>query len=119
MRFASHRDVARAFERGVRRAGLPIAYSAGFTPHPKIVRLLEQRAHKPARSRRGNARGNRGMGLFAREAEFFASTRGIRMAALGRFGFACQRTNVLRQFAKHVLDQGETAAELLRYSIDD
>ncbi|MGH3236465.1 MAG: TIGR03936 family radical SAM-associated protein [Streptosporangiaceae bacterium] len=36
MRFASHRDVARAFERGVRRAGLPIAYSAGFTPHPKI-----------------------------------------------------------------------------------
>jgi len=36
MRFASHRDVARAFERGVRRAGLPIAYSAGYTPHPKI-----------------------------------------------------------------------------------
>src|SRR5580765_5837425 len=36
MRFSSHRDVARAFERGVRTAGLPIAYSAGFTPHPKI-----------------------------------------------------------------------------------
>lgn len=36
MRFASHLDVARAFERGVRRAGLPIAYSTGFTPHPKI-----------------------------------------------------------------------------------
>ncbi len=36
MRFASHRDVARAFERGVRKAGLPIAYSSGFTPHPKI-----------------------------------------------------------------------------------
>src|ERR1022692_2386513 len=36
MRFASHRDVARAFERGGRRAGLPIAYSAGFSPHPKI-----------------------------------------------------------------------------------
>ncbi|MBO0806350.1 MAG: DUF2344 domain-containing protein [Nocardiopsaceae bacterium] len=36
MRFASHRDVTRAFERGVRRAGLPIAHSAGFTPHPKI-----------------------------------------------------------------------------------
>lgn len=36
MRFASHRDVARAFERGVFRAGLPIAYSAGFSPHPKI-----------------------------------------------------------------------------------
>jgi radical SAM-linked protein len=36
MRFASHRDIARAVERGVRLAGLPIAYSAGFSPHPKI-----------------------------------------------------------------------------------
>jgi radical SAM-linked protein len=36
MRFASHRDVARVFERAVRRAGLPIAYSAGFSPHPRL-----------------------------------------------------------------------------------
>jgi radical SAM-linked protein len=36
MRFASSRDIARAVERGVRKAGLPIAYSAGFSPHPKI-----------------------------------------------------------------------------------
>lgn len=36
MRFASHRDVARAMERGVRIAGVPVAYSAGFSPHPKI-----------------------------------------------------------------------------------
>jgi radical SAM-linked protein len=36
LRFASHRDIARAVERAVRRAGLPIAYSAGFSPHPKI-----------------------------------------------------------------------------------
>lgn len=36
MRFTSHRDFARAFERAVRRAGLPVAYSQGFTPHPKI-----------------------------------------------------------------------------------
>src|ERR1700759_694364 len=36
MRFASQLDVARSFERGVRRAGLPIASSSGFTPHPKI-----------------------------------------------------------------------------------
>src|ERR1700759_4857460 len=36
MRFASHLDVARAFEGGVRRADLPIAYSTGFSPHPKI-----------------------------------------------------------------------------------
>src|ERR1700752_3459445 len=36
VRFASHRDIARAVERGVRKAGLPVAYSAGFSPHPKI-----------------------------------------------------------------------------------
>jgi radical SAM-linked protein len=36
MRFTSHRDFARAFERAVERANVPIAYSSGFTPHPKI-----------------------------------------------------------------------------------
>ncbi len=36
MRFTSHRDFARAFERAVHRAAVPIAYSQGFTPHPKI-----------------------------------------------------------------------------------
>ena len=36
LRFTSHRDFARAFERAIRRAGVPIAYSQGFTPHPKI-----------------------------------------------------------------------------------
>ncbi|MDQ3826086.1 MAG: TIGR03936 family radical SAM-associated protein [Actinomycetota bacterium] len=36
LRFASHRDVARAFERALRRAGLPIAYSQGYSPHPKL-----------------------------------------------------------------------------------
>jgi radical SAM-linked protein len=36
MRFASYRDIARAVERGVRRANLPVAHSAGFSPHPKI-----------------------------------------------------------------------------------
>src|SRR5215468_9831477 len=36
LRFTSHRDFARAFERAVRRAGVPVAYSQGFSPHPKI-----------------------------------------------------------------------------------
>lgn len=36
LRFTSHRDVARAFERALRRAGVPMAYSQGFTPHPKV-----------------------------------------------------------------------------------
>jgi radical SAM-linked protein len=36
LRFTSHRDFARAFERALRRADIPMAYSAGFTPHPKI-----------------------------------------------------------------------------------
>lgn len=36
LRFTSHRDVARTFERALRRAGLPMAYSQGYNPHPKI-----------------------------------------------------------------------------------
>lgn len=36
LRFASHRDFQRAFERAVRRAGVPVAFSAGFSPHPRI-----------------------------------------------------------------------------------
>lgn len=36
LRFASHRDFQRALERAVRRARIPIAFSAGFSPHPKI-----------------------------------------------------------------------------------
>ena len=36
LRFTSHRDVARAFERALRRAGLPMAYSQGYSPHPKV-----------------------------------------------------------------------------------
>lgn len=36
LRFTSHRDISRAVERAVRRAGIPVAYSAGFSPHPKI-----------------------------------------------------------------------------------
>src|SRR5213079_1779250 len=36
LRFSSHRDFARAFERSLRRAEIPMAYSAGFHPHPKI-----------------------------------------------------------------------------------
>src|SRR5579884_3794023 len=36
MRFTSHRDFARAFERALRRARVPMAYSSGFSPHPKI-----------------------------------------------------------------------------------
>jgi radical SAM-linked protein len=36
LRFTSHRDFCRAFERAVRRARLPIGFSSGYSPHPKI-----------------------------------------------------------------------------------
>jgi radical SAM-linked protein len=36
LRFLSHRDVARSFERAVRRAGVPVAHSHGFSPHPRL-----------------------------------------------------------------------------------
>ena len=35
-RFTSHRDFGRAFERALRRAQIPMAYSSGFSPHPRI-----------------------------------------------------------------------------------
>lgn len=36
LRFTSHRDFSRAFERAVFRAAIPMAYSSGFNPHPRI-----------------------------------------------------------------------------------
>ena len=36
VRFTSHRDVARMWERAVRRAGLPVSYSEGFSPRAKL-----------------------------------------------------------------------------------
>ncbi|WP_370892502.1 TIGR03936 family radical SAM-associated protein [Janibacter sp. GXQ6167] len=36
LRFSSTRDFSRALERALRRADIPMAYSAGFHPHPKI-----------------------------------------------------------------------------------
>lgn len=36
LKFLSHLDLMRLWERALRRAGLPPAYSEGFSPHPKI-----------------------------------------------------------------------------------
>ena len=36
LRFTSHRDFSRAFERALVRAEVPMAYSSGFHPHPRI-----------------------------------------------------------------------------------
>jgi radical SAM-linked protein len=36
LRFTSHRDFSRAFERALVRAAVPMAYSSGFNPHPRI-----------------------------------------------------------------------------------
>jgi radical SAM-linked protein len=37
MRYTGHLDLYRTWERTLRRAGLPLAYSQGFKPHPRIV----------------------------------------------------------------------------------
>jgi radical SAM-linked protein len=34
--YISHLDLIRAFERAARRAGLPLAFTQGFNPHPKL-----------------------------------------------------------------------------------
>lgn len=36
VRFTSHRDLARMWERALRRAEIPLAYSQGFSPRPKL-----------------------------------------------------------------------------------
>ena len=36
VRFLSHRDVARVWERALRRAGVRVAYSEGFSPRPRL-----------------------------------------------------------------------------------
>jgi radical SAM-linked protein len=36
LRFSSARDFQRALERALRRADIPMAYSGGFSPHPRI-----------------------------------------------------------------------------------
>jgi radical SAM-linked protein len=36
LRFLSHRDLARIWERTLRRAGVPVAYSEGFSPRPRL-----------------------------------------------------------------------------------
>ena len=36
VRYISHRDVARAWERAFRRAGLPVTFTQGFSPHPRV-----------------------------------------------------------------------------------
>jgi radical SAM-linked protein len=37
MRFTGNLDVHRTWERTFRRAGLPLAYTQGFSPHPRLV----------------------------------------------------------------------------------
>ncbi len=36
MRFLSHKELMRVIARALRRAGLPLAYSCGYHPHPRI-----------------------------------------------------------------------------------
>src|SRR3990170_4028087 len=36
VRFTSHRDTARCWERALRRAELPVSYTEGFSPRPKV-----------------------------------------------------------------------------------
>jgi radical SAM-linked protein len=36
VRFTSHRDTARIWERAIRRAELPVSYTEGFSPHPRL-----------------------------------------------------------------------------------
>lgn len=37
VKYLSHLDILRVFDRAFRRAGIPLAYSMGFNPRPKVV----------------------------------------------------------------------------------
>jgi radical SAM-linked protein len=37
LRFISHLDLSRTWERALRRAGVPVAYTKGYHPHPRMV----------------------------------------------------------------------------------
>jgi radical SAM-linked protein len=37
VKYISHLDLMRTFERSLRRANLPVSYSKGFNPHPQMV----------------------------------------------------------------------------------
>ena len=59
VRFTSHRDVARIWERALRRAELPVAYTEGFSPRPKL-QLRAGPVHRPRVARRVPRRRPRG-----------------------------------------------------------
>ena len=40
LKYISHLDIMRAVTRGLLRSGLPIVYTEGFNPHPKLVFAL-------------------------------------------------------------------------------
>jgi radical SAM-linked protein len=40
LRFLSHLEVVKAFSRALRRAGIPVAYSQGYNPQPKLAFAL-------------------------------------------------------------------------------
>ena len=40
LKYISHLDLMRAVTRGLMRSGLPIVYTEGFNPHPKLVFAL-------------------------------------------------------------------------------
>lgn len=74
LRFLSHHDEALVFERAARRGELPVSYSRGFTPHPKIafgsglpvgfgseVELLDVALEEPMPSEEIVERFNRGL----------------------------------------------------------
>ncbi len=54
LRYVGHLDMVRTWERGLRRAGVPLAYSGGFHPGPRLLFRLRPAAgrHRPRRDRR-------------------------------------------------------------------
>ena len=74
IKYTSHLDLMRAWERALRRAGISLAYSGGFNPRPKLqlaaalplghtgeAELLDIWLEEPKRSRGAEEQGSRGV----------------------------------------------------------
>jgi len=105
MKFVTHLDMMRFWERALRRAGIPVAYSEGFSPHAQIslaaplavgttsdAELMDAFLAEPMQPKR----------LLAALAEQLP--RGISLAAAQEVGLALPALQAAVRFAEYVVD---------------
>jgi len=111
VRFISHHDTLRMFRRALARAGIPVRFSEGFNPHPRLniplprpvgvasgAELLVVELSKPVETDEAHARLSRHL------------PKGIRLTGVRKIE-AGERPNALE--ARYQLDTGDSPADHL------